>query len=124
MCANISVSNKSKIVTKTSLKKVILENFTLDSGYFYSIEVTPKEDLHCDFNNFKILPLFVAVTWIKNENLKAKSLFEAPAFDLARKIESSQVVNSVTCYNLIEENLDEILTKGQITNLTILRGGM
>lgn len=119
-----TVTNKTKTVTKVPLKDLIFNNFTRENGkFFYSIEVTPKNGLNLNFNDFKTLPLFVDITWIKNENLKTKKLLEAPAFDLARIIESSQVVNSVTCYNLTEDRLDEILRDCEVNNFTILRGG-
>jgi hypothetical protein len=124
MSTNIEVQNKLKIVEKASLKNLILNGFTEENGkFFYSIEVTAKSGLKLDYTQFNTLPLFTDITWIKNDNLKAKSVYEAPAFDLARKITSSQVVNSVTCYTLTDEKLDEIMSDCDAKNYTILRGG-
>lgn len=121
----MEIINKAKVVLKVCLKNVILENFTRSNGkFFYSIEVTPKEGLKIDFNEFKVLPLFVDITWIKNQNLNFTPIKSSPAFELASKIKSSHVVNSITCYSLTDENLNEILSGSEvIRNFTILRGG-
>lgn len=122
MFTNIQVVNTAKIVRKVSLKELISGSFK-DGKFFYSIEITPKTGIKLDFSAFKTLPLFVDITWIKNDNLKIP-LRAASAFDLARKIESSHVVNSLTCYCLNEKQLDEILGSSEsIRNFTILRGG-
>lgn len=123
--ANMKVVNKSQNLAKLDLKKLILQNFTKDNGkFFYSIEVTPKENLSIDFNDFKVLPIFVDITWIRNENLRVASLQNAPAFELARKIECTNVVNSVTCYKLTDENVADVLNQFEsMKNFTILRGG-
>lgn len=120
----MSVVNKSKTVAKVSLKKLILEEFTRENGkVFYSIEVTPKAGLRLDFTKLKTLPLFVDLTWIKDDNLKFP-LNRAPAFEIAERISCSQVVNSVTCFNLTETHLDDILGGSEvIRNFTVLRGG-
>lgn len=124
MLGNVEVVNKLKTISKVSLKHLIKEKFTPESGkFFFSIEVTPKAGFKIDFNEFKVLPLFVDITWIKDDNLKVP-IKNSPAFDLARKIKSSQVVNTVTCYNLSDDLLDEILNGFEsISNFTVLRGG-
>lgn len=124
MLANVEIVNKPKITSKVSLKFLIAENFTPNNGkFFFSIEVTPKTGLKLDFNEFKTLPLFVDINWIKDDNLKVPINF-SPAFEVAQKIKSSQVVNSFTCYNLTDDQIDEILDKSEsIANFTILRGG-
>lgn len=124
MITDIEVVNKLKIVEKVSLKKLILNNFSKDNEkFFFSIEATAKYGLKLDFNDFKTLPLFADITWIKNDNLKVKNILEAAAFDLGRKITSSQVVNSVTCYTLTDDDLDEILSDSDLKNFNIVRGG-
>lgn len=121
----MEIINKSKVVSKVYLKNVILKNFTQCNGkFFYSIEVTPKEGLKIDFNEFKVLPLFIDITWIDNQNLNFTPIKSSPSFELASKIDSSHVVNSITCNSLTDENLDEILSDSEmIRNFTILRGG-
>lgn len=86
------INKKAKIETNISLKTLIREN-NEPGKFFYSIEVTPKPELELDFNDFDTLPLFVDITWLRDENLKTP-LKNSPAFELARKIKSSQVVNS------------------------------
>jgi hypothetical protein len=124
MLASAVVVNTSKTVAKVSLKKLIAEEFTRENGkVFYSIEVTPKAGLELDFNEFTTLPLFVDLTWIRDDNLKFP-LKRAPAFQIAESILCTQVVNSVTCHNLTEIHLDEILSGPElIRNFTVLRGG-
>lgn len=113
--------HKSEVSKRDQLKTVILESFTSESGKcFYSIEVTPKSDLKLNLSRLKTLPLFVDITWIRDENLQTP-IRESPAFQLADVIKSSEVVNSITCYKLNEKNLDEILLCGR--NFTVLRGG-
>lgn len=125
MITDFKIVNKPEKVKKIPLKKLILEDFTKENGkQFYSIEVTPRADLIIDFNEFKTSPLFVDITWLSNENLREKSVRESSAFQLAKQIESSHVVNSVTCFNLNEGHLDEILGGSEvIKNFTVLRGG-
>lgn len=124
MLASAKVVNTSKTVAKVSLRRLIQEEFTQENGkVFYSIEATPSAGLQLDFREFKILPLFVDLTWIRDENLKFP-LTTAPAFEVAEKLSCTQVVNSITCYNLAETQLDEILGRSDmITNFTVLRGG-
>lgn len=123
--AGIKVINTSKIVPKAVLKKLISEKFSRESKkFFYSIEITPKEGLKIDFEDFKTLPLFVDITWIHDDNLKVSNLVNAPAFQLPREITSSQVVNSITCYRLNDEHLTEILAGSEdIKSFTVIRGG-
>lgn len=124
MLSNFDIVNKPTNVSKLPLQQLIAEKFTPENGkFFFSIEVTPRAGLKIDFNQFKTLPLFVDITWIKDENLKVP-IKNSPAFELARKIKSSQVVNTVTCYKLNDEHIDEILSVSElIKNFTIVRGG-
>lgn len=110
--------------SKMFLKVLIAENFTPANGkFFFSIEVTPKSGLNINFNDFKILPLFVDITWVKDENLKT-SIKISPAFELAREIKSARVVNTITCYNLTDDHIAQILSNPEPSkNYTILRGG-
>lgn len=118
----MKVVNKTKVVRNVSLKTLISENFG-NGKVFYSIEVTPKVELELNFNEFNTLPLFVDITWIRDENLKVP-IIAAPAFELARKIKSSAVVNTLTCYRLTDDHLNEVLNDSEtIKNLTVVRGG-
>lgn len=122
--AKMGIINKSKVIVEASLKRIIGSFSKANGKFFYSIEVTPKDGLKIDFNKFRVLPLFVDITWIGSQNLHFTPMKSAPAFELASEIRSSQVVNSITCYTLSDEKLDEILSiSGGVTNYTILRGG-
>ena len=52
-----------------SLKSLIKSHMD-DGKVFYSMEITPKTDVHINFSEFVKLPLFVNLTWIKDDNLK------------------------------------------------------
>lgn len=120
----MKVVNKVEYVAKTDipLKTRIWENFT-GRKFFYSIEVTAKEELNLDFNKFKTLPLFVDIPWFADHNL-VDPLRGAPAFELARKIKSSAVVNTLTCYRLTDDHLNEVINDSEtIKNLLVVRGG-
>lgn len=53
------------------LKKIIVNNFTKENGrFFYSFDLTPKDDLNIDIKELKYKPLFVDITWISDDNLK------------------------------------------------------
>lgn len=110
------------------LKKLIKDNFSKESGkFFYSFEVSPRQGFQVDFKKLHIQPLFVDITWISDHNLKYKQIRSSPAFELKNAIKSSvNVVNSITCYNLQDDHIDQILqsSENEVTfNLTILRGG-
>ncbi|CRK98465.1 CLUMA_CG011822, isoform A [Clunio marinus] len=117
------IINKQKILSKTPLKIIILENFCRENGkFFYSIEVTPKEETKIYFTKLKIQPLFVDITWIKNFNL-ITPIEDAPALKLANEIKSTHVVNSVTCYGLEDHHIEKVLrSELKLKNFTVLRG--
>lgn len=107
-----------------SLKNCILEGFNKENGkFFYSFEVTPKEELEVNLSKFKKSPLFVDITWISNHNLKSDKISESPAFKFAEKINCRHIVNSLTCYQLNDHHVDEIIGIENLESLTILRGG-
>lgn len=117
------VVNKLKVTKKIPLKQAITENFTHQNGkFFYSIEVTPKKELKIDFNEFKILPLFVNITWIKNENL-IRPLRNALAFELAREIKTVHVVNNISCYKFTNDHVEILKNEEIVENIMIVRGG-
>lgn len=120
----MNIVNKTNKIIKKPLKKIILDEFTRENGkFFYSFEITPKNGLQIDFTKLKKLPLFVDATFIFNHNLKYEHISRSPAFEITRKITCSQTVNSLTCYNLEDHHIDEILKIENLVNLTILRGG-
>jgi 5,10-methylenetetrahydrofolate reductase len=119
----MNIVNKTNKIIKKPLKKLILDGFNKENGkFFYSFEVTPKAGLEVDFTKLKKLPLFVDVTWISNHNLKFDDISRSCAFELSKSITCTQTVNSLTCFQLEDFHIDEIL-KEDIHNLTLLRGG-
>lgn len=120
-----SIVNQPKVAPKIPLKTLVAENFTAENGkFFYSLEVTPSFNLDLDLTDLKTLPLFIDVTWTYDENLNYPSLQDCPALEARRLIESTQAVNSITCYKLTEEHVDQLLDDVEkIKNFTVLRGG-
>ena len=106
------------------LKSCILKDFNKENGkFFYSFEVTAKDGFEIDRAGLKKCPLFVDITWIANNNLMCGKISESPAFKLAKKIEWCHVVNSLTCFQLNDDHINEVLTMENIKNMTVLRGG-
>lgn len=93
---------------------------------FYGIEVSPvpsTEELN--FNGFDVPPVFTSITWLFDHNLRQATLDEAPAFKLATVVrKSSPVMSHLTCYQMTENQLSEILLAHNVENVLALRGGM
>lgn len=106
-----------------NLKNRMLSDFNKENGkFFYSFEVTAIDGFEVDEAGLNKLPLFVDITWIANINLLRDKVSESPAFKLANSIEWAHVVNSLTCFQLNDRHIDEIL-KENVQSMTILRGG-
>lgn len=118
------VVNCSRQAEKIALSKVICEKLKVENrDQFYSFEVTPNKNLKIDLSKFQKLPLFIDVNWLRDDNLKVDSIQDSPAFQITKSIQSTYIVNSITCYKMTEKLLDEILNCDFIMNLNILRGG-
>lgn len=85
---------------------------------FYSLEITPKPEMHINFDGFVKLPLFVNLTWLHDYNLKT-----ALTIKVGKTITATEVVHSVTCYNMSDSKLDEFLNEESVVHLNVLRGG-
>lgn len=104
-----------------SLKSLIKSH--LDDGkVFYSLELTPKIGVNVNFSEFVKLPLFVNLTWIKDDNLKV-ALKNSQTIKVGSAISATEVVHSITCYNLSESQLDEFLEEESVLHMNVLRGG-
>lgn len=125
MLKNVKIVNKRNLSQKNCLKNVINTEFSQksDKKIFYSLEITPKSELQLNFNEFSKLPLFVALTWIKDDNLKADSISDSPTIQIGEKIQSSFVIHHLSCYNLNEVKLDEFLEDDTVFNVAVVRGG-
>lgn len=121
----VQIINARVIDHSQRLPKVIDEYFGAANGkYFYSIEITPKDDLRLDFTELSVLPLFVALTWIKDDNLScADGLKGAPTACVTRLIRSSFRVNHLSCYKLTDHQLQEFLDLDEVDNISVVRGG-
>lgn len=119
----MNIVNKTNKIIKKPLKKLILDGFNRENEkFFYSLEITPKIGLEVDFTRLKKLPLFVVVPWISDHNFKFGEISRSPAFELTKSITCTQAVNSLTCFQLEDRHIDEVL-KEDAANLTLLRGG-
>lgn len=93
---------------------------------FYGIEVSPvpsTEELN--FNAFDVAPVFTSITWLLDHNLRKATLGDAPALKLAAVVrKSTPVLSHLTCYQMTENQLREILLEHHVENVLALRGGM
>lgn len=89
---------------------------------FYSLEITPKHEMHINFDGFVKLPLFVNLTWFLDYNLKT-ALTDSQTIKVGKTIKATEVVHSVTCYNMSDRKLDEFLNEESVVHLNVLRGG-
>lgn len=107
------------------LEKVIRDKIA-NKKRFYGIEVSPvpsTEELN--FNEFDVPPVFTSVTWLLDHNLRQTTLGEAPALKLATVVRNScPVLSHLTCYQMTENQLREILLENHVENVLALRGGM
>ncbi|XP_031635702.1 methylenetetrahydrofolate reductase [Contarinia nasturtii] len=90
---------------------------------FFGIEISPAsngDDL--DYNKFTSSPLFTAVTWLFDHNLKYDSLSSAPAVHLGKSVQKcSPVLMHLTCYKLQPAILRELIDIG-FKNIMALKG--
>ncbi|XP_055694944.1 methylenetetrahydrofolate reductase (NADPH) isoform X2 [Lutzomyia longipalpis] len=92
--------------------------------FFYSIEVTPS-DATLDLTTFDHPPLFVAITWIRDNNLVAfrRSPNACPALQMLQEVrEEFPVLSHLTCFNVTSEDLEGILRIGEPESIFALRG--
>lgn len=88
---------------------------------FYSIEVSPSDNLLLNFNDFTVQPLFTSVTWFK-DNVEVENDAVEPAVQLINAITSTPALLHLTCYKLTEMKLEKLM-KMKLTNVLALRGG-
>lgn len=88
---------------------------------FYSIEVSPSDNLLLNFNDFTVQPLFTSVTWFK-DNVKVENDAVEPAVQLINAITSTPALLHLTCYKLTKMKLEKLM-KMKLTNVLALRGG-
>lgn len=102
----------------------IIKNKIKERKRFFGIEISPAangDDL--DYNKFTTLPLFTAITWLFDHNLKYVSLSMAPAVQLGKSVQKcSPVLMHLTCYKLKPAILRELLDTG-FNNILALKGG-
>lgn len=91
---------------------------------FFSIEVSPMASVEpLNFDAFRVPPMFTSITWLKDTNLRQKSLEDAPAIQLEALIRpSNPAMLHLTCYKLNEKSLKQVLSFG-VENFLVLKGG-
>lgn len=123
MLENTKIVNESEIPKEQILRHVIDEICKLNKIY-YSMEMTPKSGIQLDFNEFSKKPLFLALTWIKDDNLKCGlSVGDSPIVSIGKLVKNCHVVHHLSCYNLSEGKLDEFLGEDSVKNICVVRGG-
>lgn len=117
----INLPSNDRSYLQSNITKLI-NNKISSNKLFYSIEISPKNNLIINFNELKKLPIFTAVTWFSNINLKFKQIENCPALEMAFKIRKAfPVLTHVTCFEMNEVVLDEIFKSG-VKNIFALRG--
>jgi hypothetical protein len=97
-----------------------------EKARFFSIEVLLKNNLQLNYTIFKEQPLFTAIAWMSEENLKSSrdSLLDAPAIKLGMTAKNSTpILQHITCCNLTEQHVDELVSTN-IGNIMALTGGL
>lgn len=118
---NISLPVIKKSYLQSNITKLI-NNKIASNKLFYSIEISPINNFIIDLNELKKLPIFTAVTWFSNINLKYEQIENCPALEMACKIRKAfPVLTHVTCFEMNEEVLDGIFKSG-VENIFALRG--
>lgn len=105
-----------------SIKKLIIDSFRTKTPFF-SIEVTPKPNrLDIDYSQFPNEPLFTAINWIGDDNLKYERVKDSPALKMKDNLVKKRqtVLNHISCYKLTEKQLDDMLD--ECVNLFPLTG--
>lgn len=91
---------------------------------FFGIEIMPSSRGEVlNFTKFTAQPLFTAITWRRDSNLKSENLSDGPAIRLGKTIEkSSPVLMHLTCYKLQVPKVRELLDLG-FKNILAIQGG-
>lgn len=115
----------SESFEQSNLSKVIGDDIKVEQ--FFSFEVTPSadgnDDLVTKIEEMENLPLFISISWLRDDNLMSQ-ISAAPAITLTNRMNKyANIVNSITCYKMTDELLDQILECENVRNLLILRGG-
>lgn len=117
---NLPTNYKSYVV-QSNISKLIKIKMA-SNQLFYSIEISPNSNFTIDLNQLKKLPIFTAVTWFSNINLKYNKIEKSPALEMASKIRKAlPVLTHVTCFEMNEMDLDGIYNSG-VENIFALRG--
>lgn len=119
---SFNVINTQQDESIQSVKVVDLISERIDTrDRFYSIEVSPFDNLLLNFNEFTVPPLFTSVTWFK-DNVAVQNDAVEPAVQLTNAITSTPTLMHLTCYKLTELTLGKLMDM-KLTNVLALRGG-
>ena len=118
-CKIVKIKNGD--IKSSSIKKTVAKCIESKKLY-YSIEITPKPNFKLNFEQFAIEPVFAAITWISDSNLKFGTVKKCPAIKLAADVsQKCPTLNHLTCYNLSYKDADEFLDIG-VKNLFLIKG--
>lgn len=120
--SSFNVINTQQDESFQSVKVIdLIGRRTYTRDRFYSIEVSPSDNLLLNFNDFTVQPLFTSVTWFK-DNVEVENDAVEPAVQLINAITSTPTLLHLTCYKLTEMKLEKLM-KMKLTNVLALRGG-
>lgn len=119
---SFNVINTQQDITVQSVKVIdLISRRTCTRERFYSIEVSPSDNLSLNFNDFTVQPLFTSVTWF-TDNVEVEDDAVEPSVQLINAITSTPMLLHLTCYKLTEMTLEKLM-KLNLTNILALRGG-
>lgn len=125
MLRNIEIDNESEISGEWTLRQSINEIYEQKESrkYYFSVELTPKLGLQTNLIEFDKKPVFVALTWIRDDNLNFNGFVNSPTIRTGKNVKNSHVVHHLSCFNLSEEKLDNFLEENSLKSLFVVRGG-
>lgn len=121
MSQNRHKRQKCEPEIKIPLKSLIQSHID-EKKLFYSLEITPNCNININFPGFVDKPLFLNLTWLKDDNLKT-AMADSDIIKLGKLATEMEIVHSVTCYNMTDSKLDEFLKEKTVKHLNVLRGG-
>lgn len=121
---NRSIDNKTP---KTTIKLIdFINNQIKHKKLFYSIEIVAAVTIPTTLNYTELclLPLFTSITWSSNDTINWNDVKEIDALKLGQHNFGTPILMHLSCYDLYENRLDQILDKAMgVKNVLALKGG-
>ena len=113
----------SSIANDANIANLILD-YKQRKKRFYSIEVSPFGSC-LNFHRFSLPPLFTSIVWLPIPNgssSNAEFVKQLPAICVAKSIKTTPILLHLSCYEMTEDLLKDIL-KMDFKNILAIRGG-